>query len=292
MRPKLSALFLLSLLAALLAACASDPLVRRAQLMREGEASGFKPVSFGAAPPIAGLLRERGHGGTLWVVIEGDGLAWLGLREPSPDPTPSDAVGWRLAKGIGQDKVLYLARPCQFLTRDELAACTDADWTEARFAEKWVVRLNDAVDAARRSARADRVVLSGYSGGGTLAALLALRRDDVDALITVAAPLDHAAWSRHHGVSALSRSLNPADGRARLAHLPQLHLAGTRDTAVPPVLAERFVAAYPPGSPANVLLLERADHSMAVVPDLSRLEMPLRTPTGRAATTGGPGISP
>src|SRR5690606_20500543 len=110
--------------------------------------------------------------------------------------------------------------PCQFLSSAELQACSIDDWTDARFAEKWVARTNAAIDDAKRATKVSHVVLAGYSGGGVMAALIAARRNDVGALLTVASPLDHAAWTRLHGVSPLSASLNPVSVKEKLFRLP------------------------------------------------------------------------
>ena len=77
----------------LLSACAMTTGERYQQVMQEGKAAGFAPVSFGSAPPLTGLLRAQAMPSPpayLWVVIEGDGRAWLNMREPSMDPTPVD----------------------------------------------------------------------------------------------------------------------------------------------------------------------------------------------------------
>ncbi len=89
------------------------------------------------------------------------------------------------------------------------------------------------------------IVLIGYSGGGTLAALLASRLRSVRALVTVAGNLDIEAWTHLHGYSELRGSLNPAllpklDPRVR-----QFHFQGGRDSVVPPHLTSRFAARQP-----------------------------------------------
>ena len=72
-------------------------------------------------------------------------------------------------------------------------------------------------------------MLVGYSGGGTLAALLATRRQDVSRLVTVAGLLDHAAWTQALRISPLTGSLNPADEWAQLRQIPQVHYVGGKD---------------------------------------------------------------
>ena len=74
-----------------------------------------------------------------------------------------------------------------------------------------------------------RLQLVGYSGGGTVAALVAARRSDIQWLTTVAGNLDHAKWTELHELTPLSQSLNPADFANDLRDIPQLHLLGEND---------------------------------------------------------------
>ncbi|RBA23839.1 alpha/beta hydrolase [Herminiimonas fonticola] len=259
--------------------CASSTADRYRTIEQEAAASGFSALRFDLAPPVIGMLRasgisqaaSRNEPQTLWVMIEGDGRAWLNVREPSRDPTPVDAVGWRLAQNISRDNVLYLARPCQFLSSIELQACSVDDWTNARFSEKWVGRLNAAIDDAKRTTRARQIVVAGYSGGGVMAALIAARRDDVAMLITIAAPLDHAAWTAHHGVAPLKGSLTVLSVRERLMRLPQVHVTGAEDKVVPTGLLQDFLRAYPADVPAELVTLPGIDHRMRTQIDISRI---------------------
>ncbi|RQO35901.1 alpha/beta hydrolase [Herminiimonas sp. KBW02] len=276
----------------LLSACAMTTGERYQLIVQEGKAAGFTPVSFGSAPPLTGLLRTQTPPQTspayLWIVIEGDGRAWLNMREPSMDPTPVDPVGWRLAKDISQTTVLYLARPCQYQSADELDACSVADWTDGRFAGKWVQRLNAAVDQAKRMTKARKIVLAGYSGGGVMAALVAAQRDDVALLMTVASPLDHAAWTMHHKVTPLSTSLSVVAVQQKLARLPQLHVVGADDKVVPPFLLQDFLRRYPSTTPAELVTLPGVDHRMRTPIDLNRI----RSSRSLLPSIDGPGIYP
>ena len=49
--------------------------------------------------------------------------------------------------------------------------------------------------------------------------------------VTIAAPLDHAAWTAQHNVQPLVGSLNPADSQ-ELRKIPQVHFLGGKDTIV------------------------------------------------------------
>lgn len=259
--------------------CASSAAERYRIVEKEAAASGFSVIRFGLAPPLIGMLRatrnsqaaSRKEPQTLWIMIEGDGRAWLNMREPSLDPTPVDVVGWRLAQNISRSNVLYLARPCQFLSSIELQACAVDDWTNARFSEKWVGRLNAAIDEAKRTTSARQIVIAGYSGGGVMAALITARRDDVVTLITIAAPLDHAAWTAHHGVASLRGSLSVLSMRDKLMRVPQVHVTGAEDKVVPTFLMQDFLRGYPKDAPTELVTLPGIDHRMRTAIDISRI---------------------
>ena len=71
----------------------------------------------------------------------------------------------------------------------------------------------------------------------TACSLVAARRSDVAALVTLAAPLDLADWAQWHGASPLAGSLDPADVTLPPG-LVQLHVLGRFDKVVPPALGE------------------------------------------------------
>ena len=208
--------------------------------LRSALHSGFAeyPVQTPDYKLFAMLRGAKERSRLLFVYIEGDGHAWKSRTRPSSDPTPLNPVALRMAQAdTGTDAVLYLARPCQYVSDPQ---CNVHVWTDARLSEKVVRSLNSAVDAAKQRVGADRVALIGYSGGGGAAALLAERRSDVVFLGSAAGCLDTVAWTRKLGVSPLARSLNPIDAASSLASVPQLHLLGAQDGTVPPEIGEAF----------------------------------------------------
>jgi pimeloyl-ACP methyl ester carboxylesterase len=190
----------------------------------------------------------------LTVYLEGDGLAWLSPDTPSPDPTPVNPIGLRLALAQPGGNAAYLARPCQYVRND---ACSAAYWTNARFAPETVAATRLAVDDLARRFGARRLTLVGYSGGASIAALVTARRSDVVRLVTVAGNLDHRQWTRLHGISPLTGSLDAADERDALRGMPQWHFVGGRDRVVPPVLVQDFAVGMPD---AHVIVLNDYDH--------------------------------
>jgi pimeloyl-ACP methyl ester carboxylesterase len=185
----------------------------------------------------------------LLVVIEGDGAAWGSDKKPPADPTPRSGVGARLASQLGNGwPVLYLARPGQYLSAEQAARCSTRYWTDQRFGNAPVSALAALIKRAQTPGQ--KVILIGFSGGGVLAAELAVRRRDVLALITVAAPLDLEAWTRLHNVSHLVTT-RPAGALTALlaqATFLQRHLYGGRDQVVPPVLVAPLARQLPAGT--------------------------------------------
>ncbi|CAN5509693.1 hypothetical protein BH10PSE5_BH10PSE5_10100 [soil metagenome] len=183
---------------------------------------------------LAAASKDGPSGDLLTVVIEGDGDAHDAHGNPSKNPTPRDPYGLRIAQAWPQGPVAWLGRPCQYVADP---ACSAADWTTARYSPAAVAATDAALDELKRRTGARRLRLVGWSGGGTMATLAAARRTDVAVLVTLAAPLDLAAWSAWHGASPLAGSLDPAD--VTLApDIVQLHVLGRFDAIVPPALGE------------------------------------------------------
>jgi len=179
----------------------------------------------------------------LTIYIEGDGQAWLLRTQPSPDPTPREAVGLALAAADPATNVLYLARPCQFAPRALSPRCDVAYWTGKRYAPEVVASLDAAVTHYASFVPNQPIRLVGYSGGGALAVLVAAGRHDVASIRTVAGNLDNEFVNRLHQVSAMPGSLDAVDVAQRVSAIPQIHFSGADDTVVPPTVAERFAAA-------------------------------------------------
>lgn len=188
----------------------------------------------------------------LTIYIEGDGKAWKNRFEASDDPTPVKPIALELA--LQHPGAVYLSRPCQSIKTPQ---CTPEIWTHGRFSEPVISAINMAIDNLKARYQADVLQLIGYSGGGSVAALIAARRSDVERLVTVAGNLDHSLWTTHHGVSALSTSLNPADFRESLETISQYHLVGQDDDIVPPKLTQQFIEGF--SSTADITLQVVAD---------------------------------
>ncbi len=227
------------LLCAVLAACAASRADEAADIAR---GAGFVTRRFDAGPFVLAGWQKPGKadGGTLTVYLEGDGRAWINRGRVAENPTPDDPVALRLAAEDPERAILYLARPCQYVEGPDFRNCAPLYWSTGRFAPDVLVATTNAIDIAKAETGATTIELVGYSGGGVLAVLVAARRRDVVDLITVAAPLDTAAWTRHHAVSPLSASLDPVATAHDLATLPQVHFVGGADDIVPLDIVESY----------------------------------------------------
>ncbi|MEQ8829063.1 MAG: alpha/beta hydrolase [Alphaproteobacteria bacterium] len=199
----------------------------------------------------------------LAIYLEGDGRAWIRRDRLSDDPTPIDPVALRLAAGDPTTSVAYIARPCQFMGGAEARGCAPRYWSGDRYAPEVVEALNEAVEELRRRAGSTPVTLVGYSGGGTLALLLADRMRPGDRVITVAAVVDTDAWTAWHRVTPLAGSLNPIHAYTGSSGVAAVHLVGERDDIVPPALTEAAMARLPAAArPLNrVERIDDFDHA-------------------------------
>lgn len=196
----------------------------------------------GTSLPVQALIKTASPASDLLsIYIEGDGRAWLNRFTPAADPTPRDPLALRLALQDPASAVAYLARPCQFVSQSERDVCTSDHWTKNRFSPEIIKVMNSAVSQLKKRSGASRITLIGFSGGGTIASLIAARRDDVALLVTVAGVLDHAHWTELKQVSPLSGSLNPIDELGFLASLRQIHFVGGKDNIVPLEITRSYV---------------------------------------------------
>ncbi len=185
------------------------------------------------------IFRHQGDGnGPLHVYLEGDGRPWSTRRRISADPTPLNPLAMRL---MLRDPAagLYLGRPCYHGSATD-PGCAPWLWTHGRYSDQVITSMAAALHRAVGARRP--LTLIGYSGGGTIAMLLAPRLEHLTGVITVAANLDIDTWTRHHGFSPLTGSMNPAALPPLPRHIRQLHLAGEGDRNVPPSLSAPTVA--------------------------------------------------
>lgn len=244
------------------AGCTHSVEERIAHGMQRAHAHGWVPHTLQSGDFELAVFTPRmpAPTATVTIYIEGDGLAWRGRSTPSRNPTPSTPTGLELALAHGAGAA-YLARPCQYVGEDT-QPCDDLRWwTSHRFARPVIDATQHAIDAIKAMYQAQRVVLVGYSGGGAVAALAAIGRQDVAGIVTVAGNLDTQAWTELHRVHALTGSLNPADHWADLQHIPQQHFVGSEDRIMPAAIAQSYAQRFPADRRPPITIIEGYDHA-------------------------------
>jgi len=193
------------------------------------------------------------------IYIEGDGHAWERKNSLSDNPTPRKPIALELAVIDPGPNVAYLARPCQYLNKEQLKKCSTKYWSSHRYAREVVDAMSEAITKIKTQSKATNIELIGYSGGGVIAMLVAASRNDVSKITTIAANIDHEAWSDWHGVSKLSGSLTPLSYLTELEGIRQQHFWGGQDKVVPEKTQLSFIAR----SEKNTLF------SYKIIPDFS-----------------------
>lgn len=219
---------------------------------RQLEILSGQPFPLALVTPVTNPASTR-----IRVYLEGDGHAWATSSQPSLDPSPRQLLMARLAFDDPTPS-LYLARPCQFVSAP---ACRAEVWTSRRFSEEVLASLDQALSQIKARYGNQDFELVGYSGGGALALLLAVRRDDIAQIQTLAGNLSPRQWAELLKLSPLTGSLEPLDFRERLLQVPQRHLVGSEDRVVPARLLERYRQALGPASCVQPVTVPGASHA-------------------------------
>lgn len=211
---------------------------------------------------LTGYQRITTPSAPLRLYIEGDGLAWLSKSTPSLNPTPTEPIAFKLAAKDNAPNVAWLARPCQYTGKTNGSLCEMDYWTGKRYAPEVLRSYNSALDKIKQDTGISSFELVGFSGGGTVAALLAGQRNDIVNLRSVAGNLDHRAHSEVHSVSYLNAaSLNPPQYAAKLASVPQYHFIGADDPIVPRQVYDRYLSVMPSSACIQAKVVPGASHN-------------------------------
>ena len=185
------------------------------------------------------IMSGRGH--ILRVYIEGDGKAWSRRNRPSFDPTPVFPLVLNLVLADNSVDKVYIARPCQYVMDKN---CNIGVWTDQRYSQLAVNNLNDILDILKKKGRYKEFELIAYSGGATLALLVAAERTDINSVRTIAGNLAPDFLNRWHNVSPMPEAMNPIKLAEKLENVPQIHFSGADDTVVPPDVYSAYRAAF------------------------------------------------
>ena len=182
----------------------------------------------------------------LHIYLHGDGLPWLdGGRRIAEDPSfGADLALYMMLKD--RENAVFLGRPCYFQASLK-PPCQAKYWTSARYGEQVLQTLSQAVQSLADEHPDQELVLIGFSGGATVAVLLAQRLPQIGAVVSVAGNLDTSMWAQQHGYLPLSQSYNPIEVFEQTHLFEQdpfefTALVGGQD-AVVPIQAQRQLVA-------------------------------------------------
>jgi pimeloyl-ACP methyl ester carboxylesterase len=241
-------------LALMIVSCATPSARLNQEAMRLGfnrsivQGAGFKHVVY--------TNKTRGKSDELHVYLDGDGTPWINNRWVAEDPTPRNPLLFQLMS-LDAAPAVYLGRPCYHGFSD-IPPCNPGLWTNERYSMVVIKTMAVALEQILNSLRTQRVVLIGYSGGGTLAMLMAGQIKNLQGIVTIAGNLDIEAWSSLHGYEPLIGSKNPARQQPLNPTLSQLHLAGGKDQNVPVSLIQPTVLHQ---HSARLVVIPEFDHA-------------------------------
>lgn len=196
-------------------------------------------------------IRETDPNSGFVIYIEGDGNAFDVRGRPTKNPTPKSKFVRRLAQNDPSPNVAYIARPCQFVTDKK---CLNKYWTSARFAPEVITSTSAVI---KEIAGTRDITLAGFSGGATVAGLVAVLHPEIHVkqIVTYAGNLDHDAWTAYHKLSPLNDSLNLADFAVEYKKIPAIHYVGEKDKVIPVKLITDFV-----GEQGEIIIVLGAGH--------------------------------
>ncbi len=193
------------------------------------------------------------------IFIEGDGYAWITPSRISPNPTPREPVGLKMATKDCSEVVYYMGRPCQYQDLRFVGECTPEYWTSLIYSTQVVDAYHAALDKIKETTTIQKFELVGYSGGATVAARLAHERDDVVLLMSVAGNMDTEGFTDFHRVSPYDEHVNPRD-IAPYINVPQIHMVGADDEVVKPFLVKNYVKRLSSDTVYRYYIVKNAGH--------------------------------
>lgn len=210
---------------------------------------------------------------TLRIYIEGDGRAWQRKR-PSIDPSPRNLVLLNLMFKDPYPDKLYMARPCQFVKNKQ---CSSIWWTDKRYSQDVFEAMNTALNKIKARGKWKQFELIGYSGGGTLALLLAAHRNDIVSVRTVAGNVAPYFADRLHGLEPSSEAMDPLQFTEKLQSIPQWHFVGAKDKVVPATIVQHYMASFKDQRCIRYETIEHISHAkgwLSVWPSLLQEKLP------------------
>ena len=194
------------------------------------------------------------------IYIEGDGLSWIDKWTVSNNPTPLNPLALKLASLDSSTKVIYLARPCQYLDLNYEKNCLPKYWTSHQFSKEILDLYHEALDQIKLRFQVNDFHLVGFSGGAAIAVMLTADREDIRSLRTIAGNLDHISLNIFKKVNPLSGSLDTMDYANRTKNIPQVHYFGGKDKIIPSWIAKNYLKTINSNSCTSIIEVTEASH--------------------------------
>ena len=232
-------------LACLIAACdtVEDRYDTKSLILAKHVSNAQSSIASGPIPTHYQEIRMTPSAISAQIYIEGDGYAYISKSKASSNPTPKTPVALKLAMEDRAQAVFYIARPCQYIPEPHFGnKCRKDLWTTHRYSKEIVQSIETVLDEIKSKHGIQSFNLIGFSGGGNIAGLLAVKRNDVTSLRTVAGNLDNDFFTQYHNVSVMPSSLNMADYARQLSSLPQVHFVSPNDDFVPAPISQSYLS--------------------------------------------------
>ena len=192
------------------------------------------------------------------IYIEGDGRSWIDRDTISSDPTPTEPTALLLAKSNLSDDVIYLARPCQYVTDHR---CNDQVWTSQQFSYAVLKSYMEVLDVIKSQHDGIKFNLVGYSGGATIALMLAANRSDVNSIRTIAGNLNHNQLSVLTKTTPLYQSISSNDFIFKTKNVPQIHYYGSKDEIIPSQIYLNYLNSFAKNSCVKIVEVAGFKHT-------------------------------
>ncbi len=193
------------------------------------------------------------------------------LSNISGSPEDPNPTALRLAAQDPKSNVIYLAQACQYVGHAE--DCPTDYMKGKRHTPEVMAAFNTALNNIRGYHDVTGFHIVGYDGGAAIAAALAVERQDVLSLRTVAGILDTQFYAHINGTAFEDKALNPINIASDLASMPQHHFVGQLDEQVPPAIYHSFAQAMGDTSCSQITLVPDATHTSGWAEQWSKLRI-------------------
>ncbi len=173
------------------------------------------------------------------IYLEGDGLVINAHGKIAQSPTPTDPMALRLA-AVDNRKFskIVINRPFHY-TKNATGA-NSKYWTTARYSPEVIQAIINVIKTCQERFHFKTIEIVGYSGGATVALLLAPKLNNITQIISFAGNLDHVNWTKYHNSQPLFESLDPLQNKNAIAKIPQIHFVGENDDNTTVALAVAY----------------------------------------------------